>query len=216
MRVRRLVRPRALCDDPRIVRTPEASRTASGARSAERTGNGARRRAADGATAPAPTLERGRQAAAERTPPQSATALEIWQLLLEMSRTHLKDHLAVTVSELDLSMPQAHALQLLEPGSPVPMRDLATRLRCDASNITGIVDRLEARGLVERRAAPGDRRVKALAVTAKGVELRAVLVERLQRVPATVAELTEGEQRTLLDLLRRVASARGADAGPVS
>jgi MarR family transcriptional regulator, organic hydroperoxide resistance regulator len=198
------VRPRALWDDSRIVRTPEASRTASGAK----------RPAAVGAIPPAPTAKRGRLAAAERTPAASATALEIWELLLEMSRTHLKDHLAVTVSELDLSMPQAYALQLLEPGSPVPMRDLAIRLRCDASNITGIVDRLEARGLVERRAAPGDRRVKALAVTAKGVELRAVLVERLQRVPATVAELTEVEQRTLLDLLRRVASARGADGGP--
>jgi MarR family transcriptional regulator, organic hydroperoxide resistance regulator len=213
MRVRRLVRPWALWDDSRIVRTPEASRTASGARSAEPAGNGAKRPAADGAT-PGPTAKRGRRVAAERTPAPSATALEIWELLLEMSRTHLKDHLTVTVSELDLSMPQAHALKLLEPGSPVPMRDLAARLRCDASNITGIVDRLEARGLVERRAAPGDRRVKALAVTAKGVELRAVLVERLQRVPATVAELTEAEQRTLLDLLRRVASARAADGGP--
>ena len=158
------------------------------------------------------TPEASRPASAQ---PTTATAREIWELLLEMSRTHLKDHLAVTVSELDLSLPQAQALQLLEPDSPVPMRDLAARLRCDASNITGIVDRLEARGLVERRAAPGDRRVKALAVTAKGVELRAVLVERLHRVPVTVAELSEAEQRTLLGLLRRVASVRDAYGEPI-
>jgi DNA-binding MarR family transcriptional regulator len=200
-----LVRAGALWDDSTIVRTPEASRPASGTRSANPDRNGTRRPALDGAGAPA---ARG----ANRSQP--ATAREIWELLLEMSRTHLKDHLAVTVSELELSLPQAHALQLLDPGSPVPMRDLAARLRCDASNITGIVDRLEARGLVERRAAPGDRRVKALVVTAKGVELRAVLVERLHRVPAAVAELSDAEQRTLLELLRRVASARdgGDDA----
>jgi MarR family transcriptional regulator, organic hydroperoxide resistance regulator len=131
-------------------------------------------------------------------------AREIWELLLELSRTHLRDHLSATISVFDLSPPQAHALQVLEPGRPVPMRDLAVRLRCDASNITGIVDRLEARGLVERRPAPGDRRVKALVVTEQGVALRAQLVERLHRVPAAFAGLSAEEQRGLLDLLRRI------------
>ena len=134
-------------------------------------------------------------------------AREIWELLLELSRTHLRDHLSATISVFDLSPPQAHALQALEPGRPVPMRDLAARLRCDASNITGIVDRLEARGLVERRAAPGDRRVKALVVTEQGVALRAELVARLHRVPDAFAGLTDEEQRGLLDLLRRIAVA---------
>jgi DNA-binding MarR family transcriptional regulator len=100
------------------------------------------------------------------------------------------------------------------------MRDLAARLRCDASNITGIVDRLEARGLVERRPAPGDRRVKALVVTAKGAALRASLVERLHRVPPALAGISTEEQRTLLDLLRRIAVAceqdpLSGDPGPI-
>lgn len=137
----------------------------------------------------------------------TAQAREIWELLLELSRTHLRDRFAAAIAALDLSLPQAHALQVLEPGRPVPMRDLAVRLRCDASNITGIVDRLEARGLVERRSAPGDRRVKALAVTDKGVALRTSLVERLHRVPAAFAGISAEEQRTLLDLLRRIAVA---------
>ena len=137
----------------------------------------------------------------------SAQAREIWELLLELSRTHLRERLAVTIAAFDLSVAQAHALQVLEPGRPLPMRDLAGRLHCDASNITGIVDRLEARGLVERQPAPGDRRVKALVVTDKGVALRASLVERLHRVPPAFAGLSAAEQRTLLDLLRRVAVA---------
>ena len=49
---------------------------------------------------------------------------------------------------------QAHVLRLLEPGEPLPMRTLARKLCCDASNVTGIVDRLEERGLVRARPRP--------------------------------------------------------------
>jgi DNA-binding MarR family transcriptional regulator len=135
------------------------------------------------------------------------TAQEIWELLLDLSRTHFREHLDITIAAFDLSLPQARALQVLEPGNPVPMRDLAASLRCDASNITGIVDRLEARGLVERRAAPGDRRVKALVVTAKGATIRAKLAERLYQVPPAIADLSAAEQRTLLELLQRLVTA---------
>jgi DNA-binding MarR family transcriptional regulator len=132
------------------------------------------------------------------------TAREIWGLLLELSRTQFREHLNATIAAFDLSPPQAQALQVLEPGNPVPMRDLATSLRCDASNITGIVDRLEARGLVERHSAPGDRRVKALVVTVEGAAVRARLVEQLYEVPAAIDRLSSAEQRTLLELLRRL------------
>ncbi len=145
----------------------------------------------------------------------TATAREIWELLLELSRTHLRERLAATIAAFDLSLPQAQALEVLEPGRPVPMRDLAASLKCDASNITGIVDRLEARGLVQRQAAPGDRRVKALVVTDKGAALRDSLVEQLYRVPPGVAGLSGEERRTLLELLRRVAAACDRDCRPL-
>lgn len=136
----------------------------------------------------------------------TGTGREVWELLLELSHTQFREHLAATIARFDLSPPQARALQILEPGNPVPMRDLATSLKCDASNITGIVDRLEARGLVERRSAPGDRRVKALTVTVEGAALRARLVEQLYQVPPAIATLSPAEQRTLLELLRRLVS----------
>lgn len=147
--------------------------------------------------------------------PHTETAREIWGLLLELSRTQFREHFDVTIAAFDLSLPQARALQVLEPGNPVPMRDLAASLKCDASNITGIVDRLEARGLVQRQAAPGDRRVKALVVTDKGAALRDSLVEQLYRVPPGVAGLSGEERRTLLELLRRVAAACDRDCRPL-
>ena len=63
---------------------------------------------------------------------------------------------------------QAMALTSLEPGEPIPMSALAGLLMCDNSNVTGIVDRLEALGLVERQPAERDRRVKAVALTEQG------------------------------------------------
>ena len=69
------------------------------------------------------------------------------------------------LAQLGLGFAQAHALRMLDPDEPIAMSALAERLFCDASNVTGLVDRLEARGLVERGSAANDRRVKALTLT---------------------------------------------------
>src|SRR5213078_1350098 len=78
-------------------------------------------------------------------------AEELWRLLVELGVAHVRTHFQRVIVELDLSPPQAYALRRLEPERPLPMRDLADGLACDASNVTGIVDRLERRGLVERQ-----------------------------------------------------------------
>ena len=106
-------------------------------------------------------------------------------------------------SEFELSPPQVRALGVLDPDRPVPMSELADALHCDNSNVTGIVDRLEDRGLVERRSAIHDRRVKMLAVTPRGAEVRERLAERLEQAPEPLARLSPEDQRTLRDIMRR-------------
>ena len=59
------------------------------------------------------------------------------------------------------------------------MHEIASRLACDSSNVTGIVDRLEARGLVTRRPCERDRRVKQIVPTALGLEVRDALRARM-------------------------------------
>ena len=86
-----------------------------------------------------------------------APAREIWGLLLELSMSRMRQRFLHTITDLGLSFPQAHALKVLRPGHPIAMRELADGLHCDPSNITGIVDRLGDRGLVERGSAPGRR-----------------------------------------------------------
>src|SRR3954453_22636440 len=84
-------------------------------------------------------------------------ASEAWALMHELFHASRRGFLAVA-SEFDLSPPQVRALGVLDPDRPVPMSELAGALHCDNSNVTGIVDRLEDRGLVERRSAAHDRR----------------------------------------------------------
>ena len=114
-----------------------------------------------------------------------------------------KPRMLAAAAEADLSPMQAHALRMLDPEEPRPMSELAGALFCDASNVTGIVDRLEARGLVERLGAEHDRRVKALAVTPEGVQVRGRLFARMQDAPSSIAGLSAADQRALRDILRR-------------
>jgi DNA-binding MarR family transcriptional regulator len=106
-------------------------------------------------------------------------------------------------SEYELSPPQLGALKAMDPDQPLAMSQLAGILGCDNSNVTGIVDRLEYRGLVERRPADHDRRVKLLALTDEGRALRESLAERLHAPPAELAALSAADQRALRDILAR-------------
>jgi DNA-binding MarR family transcriptional regulator len=69
-------------------------------------------------------------------------------------------------------LPHAQALLLVNLVEPMPMRAIADSLSCEPSNVTGIVDGLERRGLVVRQADPADRRVKQVVLTADGKRTR--------------------------------------------
>jgi DNA-binding MarR family transcriptional regulator len=133
---------------------------------------------------------------------QPTAASEAWVLLHELVASQRSRVMCIS-SEFDLAPGQMMALKWLDPASPVPMRQLAHALSCDNSNVTGIIDRLEDRGLVERRAAPHDRRVKMLVVTPAGAELRRRIKERLEQPPEALLRLGPDEQRALRDLLRK-------------
>src|SRR5215813_6024276 len=135
--------------------------------------------------------------------PTDSYACEAWELLLKFFFSQ-RAGLPALAAEFDLSPAQCHVLHLIEPGRPVPMGQLAETLACDASNVTGLVDRLESRGLVRRRPSAADRRVKVLHLTATGSRLRALLIERMTAPPATLERLSASEQRELVRILRRL------------
>jgi DNA-binding MarR family transcriptional regulator len=129
-------------------------------------------------------------------------AHEAQKLFFEIGMTQ-RVKTGAALAELGLGFAQAHALRMLDPDEPIAMSALAERLFCDASNVTGLVDRLEARGLVERRSAQNDRRVKALTLTPAGVALRDQVLAVMSEPPEAIAALAAADQRALRDILAR-------------
>ncbi|WP_261560578.1 MarR family winged helix-turn-helix transcriptional regulator [Frankia tisae] len=117
------------------------------------------------------------------------------------------EHAADLVKELDLTEALAGALWRLDPDGPPPsMRALAATLNCDPSTVTFLTDRLEQRGLIQRRPAPTDRRQKIITLTRRGVEVRARLVQAFT-VGSPLARLSPDDQQHLYALLAKA----GAD-----
>src|SRR6266567_4156180 len=130
-------------------------------------------------------------------------ACRAWRLLVKFFFAQ-RGHLPPSAAGLDLSPVQCHVLHLIEPRRPVPMGRLAETLSCDASNVTGLIDRLESRGLVRRRPSAEDRRVKALELTPAGVRLRSTVLERITKPPDSLSRLSADEQRALVKILKRL------------
>jgi len=135
--------------------------------------------------------------------PAGPSASGPWPLLVRLFFAQ-RANLPPLAAELQLSPAQCHVLHLIEPERPVPMGQLAETLACDASNVTGLVDRLESRGLVRRRPSAGDRRVKVLVLTPTGARLRALLLDRMTAPPAALERLSPREQQALVRILGRL------------
>lgn len=101
-----------------------------------------------------------------------------------------------------LSLPKHGVLsQLAEAGEPLPLSELAERLCCVRSNMTQLMDRLEAEGLVERVDDPADRRIVRAALTPLGAERQAAGARELERVQAEFQASFSKEDRRVLDRL---------------
>jgi DNA-binding MarR family transcriptional regulator len=139
--------------------------------------------------------------AAEKTD-ASPLAGEAWGLL--SSLVYPPPFLAIA-QESGLRPATLGALRVLD--EPRTMSEIADYLHCDNSNVTGIVDGLEARGLAERTPSPDDRRVKLIALTTEGRRLRARLMREARKPPAWLKQLSPADQRSLRDLLKRATTA---------
>ncbi|MFJ9607650.1 MarR family winged helix-turn-helix transcriptional regulator [Kitasatospora sp. NPDC101176] len=132
-------------------------------------------------------------------PDRTATPIELIEQLARVAAAYYR-HFAAAAAGHGLTLMQGKTLSLLT--RPRSMRGLAGLLSCDASNVTGIVDRLEARDLVLREPDPSDRRVKNIALTEHGERtvrlIRADLMSGLTALEELTAE-DRGALRSLLD-----------------
>lgn len=142
-----------------------------------------------------------------------ANAERVWFRLLRL-QTRLEAAISMRLKRLNLSVPQCDVLTTLTEREGVRQQELARRLYVTKGNISGLLDRLAASGLVERRSIPGDRRSHAIFLTPAGRSLaqNAIAVqsefvaETLGRLPAS--DLAQFEELLIAarDLLRTTAN----------
>lgn len=142
----------------------------------------------------------------KQRPSKHEPGREAWTLLLRLLRADESALLGVW-AEFDLTSAQGDLLCSLEPGQSAPMVALARSLHCHDSNVTGLVDKLERRGLIERQSDPNDRRVKLIALTKAGETFRDQLLERLFEPLPFIAVLNVRDKIALRDIFLRATQA---------
>src|SRR5438552_5071149 len=113
---------------------------------------------------------------------KKVVAADAWRLMLECSMAQFGQASEI-LHRIGLTPGHMKLLMHLEEGDGRAMGSLAQSFHCDASTMTWLVDRLEERGLVERRMLPADRRVKAVALTPLGAETKAKITGRVYAPP---------------------------------
>ena len=119
----------------------------------------------------------------------------------------LHERLETALSAVGLSVSKFDAMdQLVRAGEPMTLGSLAGRLHCVRSNVTQLIDRLEAEGFVQRGGCSEDRRAIRARVTPLGAERHAAGLEAIRSVQASVAErLAPADRARLVDLLATLA-----------
>ena len=105
----------------------------------------------------------------------------------------------------DLTPQQLELLRML--AVPVSMRAFAEELSCDPSNVTGLVDRAERLGLVERVPDQSDRRVRILKLTTKGRNLRSTINQEVARSLTNALGLSTDDHAKVMSVLAAMTSA---------
>jgi DNA-binding MarR family transcriptional regulator len=148
-----------------------------------------------------------RKTTGSRTPDGAA-------FLLAQIGAHAAMRFAQRMEPLGLSPPQSGMLRILGSEQGMTQQALATTLGILPSRLVALVDGLEERGLIERRANPEDRRSYALHLTAAGrATLDTLGRTALEHEQALCAALTVHERQQLQKLLARIAEEQGLTPG---
>lgn len=143
---------------------------------------------------------------------KKALAAEAWQPLARFFMETARHRSKVLQGE-GLTPNDAKALVALDETDGRTMSDLADLWVCDASNATWIVDRLEERGLAERRNVPTDRRVKLVVLTPLGAATRDRVMRAMYEPPPELLALRREDLEALRDAVTRLRAITPSGAG---
>ena len=124
---------------------------------------------------------------------------------LRLAQRAIFDDFAAAIGELDMSPGLFGMLVIIEANPGLKQTELANAARLDRSSLVPALDKLEARGLVARRASVEDRRVNGISLTAAGAALLKKLKQRVARhEQRLVSNLNARERKALVALLQRI------------
>ena len=130
--------------------------------------------------------------------------------LLDLMRTlgrrnSLRDPIGQAIEAMEFSGPQLHALMWVGGDGPLTMGEVAQRIGVNVKTVTGIVDRLEARGAVERERDPSDRRVVRVRLTPAGEALFKQFDQQIRdRVTSFLSFLPPEDAQALVRIVERL------------
>ncbi len=134
--------------------------------------------------------------------------------LLSQVGIHASQRFARRIAEIDLQPPQFRVMNMVDAVEGRSQQAIAETIGAPPSRMVAIVDELEARGLIERRPHPGDRRVHALYLTAAGRRLlargRKIALEHEEEL---MKGLSAADRRRLVALLQKVVDEQGIGSG---
>lgn len=121
--------------------------------------------------------------------------------LLRKTSKYLKKILSTKIEEYGITWQQFHAMYHIDDNG-IPFNELAKHLNCNASNMTGLIDRMTENGWVYREQSKEDRRVWLIKLTEEGQKLKEELLPKHQKnINIIMQRLSDDELQMLKQLL---------------
>lgn len=152
------------------------------------------------------------ESTSHRAAPGGATAraLKLWVVLSRAYRA-IEAHASADAARHGLTLAEFGVIEALYHRGDMLLSELQRRILVSSGGITFLVDRLSEKGLVRRRACPGDRRARFVSLTAAGEQtVRGIFPEHAARIEQLCAVLTMAEQQEATALLRTLGHAAAA------
>lgn len=129
-------------------------------------------------------------------------ALKLW-IVLSRAFSAVQEHAAADVARHDLTLTEFAILEVLYHKGPLLLGEVQRRILVSSGGVTYLVDRLQGKGLVERRDCPEDRRARYAALTPEGeVLIEKIFPEHARCIEHALSGLTATEKRRAVALLR--------------
>src|SRR4051812_35475231 len=133
-----------------------------------------------------------------------SSGVHLWLVLMKAHEA-LRQHAEGHIHSLGIGFSDFAALEVLLHKGPTPVNEIGRMVRLTSGSITTAIDRLERKGMVERRNDPGDRRARVVHLTAAGKKLIAcAFADHEAAMEAATSGLTAGEKGAAVELLKKL------------